>query len=129
VKSHIHHSPPTHRSKQASTSRPGVAGWTKAQIEANRASMRKLARLPEPEEGAGEPLPHLRQMESAFGRPLGDVEAYTGMAAKLRPRGAEALTAGNVVAFADAGTSPATTAGCDSKRSKSRCSRRSDYEA
>jgi hypothetical protein len=53
VKTHIHQSPPTHRSKQASTPRPGVA----------------LARLPEPGEETGEPLPYLHQMESAFGRP------------------------------------------------------------
>src|SRR5262249_2131406 len=61
-------------------------------------------------EGTGKPLPYLHQMESAFGRPFGDVEAYTGMAAELRPLGAEALTAGNVVAFADASPSLALVA-------------------
>jgi hypothetical protein len=53
------------------------------------------------------PLPYLSQLERAFRRPLGDVEAYTGMSAALAPLGARALVAGNTVAFAEPQPSPA----------------------
>ena len=46
----------------------------------------------------GGPLPYRNQMESLFGRSLPDVEVQTGMAAKLAPFGAEALTIGSSVA-------------------------------
>jgi Domain of unknown function (DUF4157) len=98
---------PATTSVPASTTEHGATG---APSNTLHAAMRKLGRLRERDERAGEPLPYLHQMESAFGRPFGDVEAYTGMAAELRPFGAEALTAGNVVAFADAAPSPALVA-------------------
>jgi len=57
---------------------------------------------PEPDAEASQPLPHLAEVESAFGASLGDVEAHTGMAAELAPHGAAAMTVGNTVLFADA---------------------------
>jgi hypothetical protein len=55
-------------------------------------------------------LPYRAEMEQSFGRPLGHVEAYTGMDHELAPYGAQALATGNVVAFADASPSPALVA-------------------
>jgi hypothetical protein len=49
-------------------------------------------------------------MERLFGRSLPDVEVQTGMAAELEPLGAEALTIGRSVAFAEAQPSPALVA-------------------
>lgn len=48
-----------------------------------------------------EPLPHQAEMESSFGESLGHVEAHTGMAAELEPHGAQAMTRGNTMMFAD----------------------------
>src|SRR6185503_9820931 len=45
-------------------------------------------------------------MEGAFGRSFADVEAHTGVAAELAPLGAQAITVGNTVAFADVQPSP-----------------------
>ena len=58
----------------------------------------------------GRPLPYLSEMERAFGRPLGDVEAHTGMSAALAPLGAHALAVGNTVAFADEQPAPTLVA-------------------
>lgn len=55
-----------------------------------------------PADAVARPLPYLREMEHAFGRPLGDVQAHTGKASELGRWRARALAAGNVVAFADA---------------------------
>jgi hypothetical protein len=57
--------------------------------------------------GTGGPLPHQSEMERSFGRSFGHVEAHTGMAAELAPLGAQALTIGRTVAFADSQPSPA----------------------
>ncbi len=55
-------------------------------------------------------LPHRAAMEQSFGRPLDHVQAHTGVGHELAPYGAQALAAGNHVAFADASPSPALVA-------------------
>lgn len=55
-------------------------------------------------------LPYRAEMEQSFGRPLGRVEAYTGMEQQLAPYGAQALATGYIVAFADTSPSPAIVA-------------------
>lgn len=51
-------------------------------------------------------LPHRAEMEQSFGRPLGHIQAYTGLSHELAAHGARALATGDVVAFADAAPSP-----------------------
>ena len=58
----------------------------------------------------GEPLPHRAEMEHAFGRSFSDVKAHKGMAVELAPMGAQAVTVGNEVMFADETPSPALVA-------------------
>jgi hypothetical protein len=58
----------------------------------------------------GELLPHREEMEHAFGGSFSDVKAHKGMAAELAPVGAQALTVGNEVMFADATPSLALVA-------------------
>jgi hypothetical protein len=58
----------------------------------------------------GGPLPYRAELERSFGRSFAAVEAHTGMAAELVPLGAQALTVGNQVAFADTAPSPALVA-------------------
>lgn len=55
-------------------------------------------------------LPYRTELEQSFNRPLGHVQAYTGMSRELAPYGAQAVATGNVVAFADASPSPALVA-------------------
>lgn len=72
---------------------------------ANDATEAPAAELPQ-----GDHLPHLADMETAFGESLGHIEAHTGMAAELAPHGAQAMTVGNNIMFADAQPSAALTA-------------------
>lgn len=65
---------------------------------------------PSREPPAPSELPYRADMERSFGRPLGHVQAYTGMAAELAPYGAQALSTRNVVTFADAKPPPALVA-------------------
>ncbi len=51
--------------------------------------------------GRGGLLPHRAEMEHSFGRSFANVEARTGMAAELAPLGAQAITIGQTMAFAD----------------------------
>jgi hypothetical protein len=57
--------------------------------------------------GTGGPLPYRSEMERSFGRSFGNVEAHTDMAAELAPLGAQALTIGCTIAFAESQPSPA----------------------
>jgi hypothetical protein len=72
-----------------------------------------LASEPDPPDVStrkGGPLPYRQEMERSFGRSFANIEAHTGMAAELEPLGAQAITVGHVVAFADAQPSPALVA-------------------
>jgi len=56
--------------------------------------------------GGGSRVPHQAQMESAFGRDLGFVQAHTGAAGAMGALGAQAAARGDEVAFAEHAPSP-----------------------
>jgi hypothetical protein len=69
-------------------------------LENTRGDVRSAQRL-DVSTRKGASLPYREDMEGVFGRSFANVEAHTGMAAELAPLGAEAITIGNTVAFAD----------------------------